>query len=488
MNFRQLFLGMALGSTLMSHAQNVKGKNAFDEWRKEIHEDFDNFRKEIMEDYLFFVENPWKAFKSEEPVPKPKDDQRPPVVMPEEDKDKPIENNETPIEEVIAPVVVEPQPEPIQPIEEVPVVEERYLSFTFFGTPAKVRFDVRNKIILKGLDNNSIAGALRGMATEEYDNMILDCLELRKKHSLSDWGYLQMLKAMADAIYGEGSNESELLIAYVYMQSGYRMRLATEGTHLFMLYASKHMIYDIDAYKVDNEIYYGLSPLPDRLYICPASYPKEQSMSLYISNSVKLNNKPANSRTIVSKHDPEAQVHLSVNQNLIDFYNTYPTSILGDNVMTRWAMYANTPIEENVRKELYPQLKSILSNKSQLEAANILLNWVQTGFVYKYDDEIWGGDRAFFAEESLYYPYCDCEDRSILYTRLVRDILGLKCILVFYPGHLATAVCFTENVNGDYIQLDGQKYIVSDPTYIGAPVGMTMDEMDNQSAKVILLE
>ena len=124
-----------------------------------------------------------------------------------------------------------------------------------------------------------------------------------------------------------------------------------------------------------------------------------------------------------------------------------------------------------------------------MTAVNKILNYVQTGFTYEYDDKVWGHDRAFFAEESLYYPYCDCEDRSILFTRLVRDLLGLKCILIYYPGHLASAVEFTkDNVVGDYISLNNRKFIIADPTYIGAPVGETMPKMDNKTAKVILLE
>ncbi|MBQ8531161.1 MAG: hypothetical protein IJ430_08390 [Parabacteroides sp.] len=67
-------------------------------------------------------------------------------------------------------------------------------------------------------------------------------------------------------------------------------------------------------------------------------------------------------------------------------------------------------------------------------------------------------------------------------------LLGLKVLLVYYPGHLATAVCFTEQVTGDYVALNNRKYIICDPTYIGAPVGITMPGMDNQKAKVILLD
>ena len=74
-----------------------------------------------------------------------------------------------------------------------------------------------------------------------------------------------------------------------------------------------------------------------------------------------------------------------------------------------------------------------------------------------------------------------------MFSRLIRDLLGLKVVLVYYPGHLATAVGFDEDVNGDYLTVGGDKYVVCDPTYIGAPVGRTMPDMDNKSAKVILL-
>ena len=181
-------------------------------------------------------------------------------------------------------------------------------------------------------------------------------------------------------------------------------------------------------------------------------------------------------------------LNVQVNKNLIDFYNTYPTSEVNGNFITRWAMYANTPMEQKVQKQLYPILQEKIADLNEHDAANKLLNWVQTAFVYEYDDKVWGHDRAFFAEETLFYPYCDCEDRSILFTRIVRDLLGLKCILIYYPGHLASAVCFNQQVKGDYISLNGSKFVVCDPTYIGAPVGLTMPNMDNKSANVIILE
>mgnify|MGYP007124231092 FL=1 len=209
---------------------------------------------------------------------------------------------------------------------------------------------------------------------------------------------------------------------------------------------------------------------------------------MYIPQNQKFEYNASDVRTLTSRRYPDVQVQVQVNKNLIEFYNTYPSSEVNANFMTRWAMYANTPLDAKVKEELYPALKEKINGLSQLEAANKLLNWVQTAFVYEYDDKVWGHDRAFFAEETLYYPYCDCEDRSILFSRLIRDLLGLKTILVFYPGHLASAVCFTDKVAGDYIMLDDKRFIITDPTYIGAPVGNTMPDMDNTQASVILLE
>ena len=477
---------------------NKKRQERFDAFKEQRRKEFEEFRRKRNEEFAKYMRGKWDAVDPKPVTPKPKDETIPPVVVP---KDEPVpvnpEPKPVPIVEVVPVPELEPQPEPIDPIEEVPVTPvapvQPSVSFTFFGTTDKVRFDKKNSIHLSSLNENAIADAWLKLSEESYTNLIHDCLELRKNYDLCDWAYLQMLRDVSESVCGKGTNESVLLMAYVYCQSGYQMRLAIDGQKLHLLVASKHHIFGLSYFNLDGTNFYPFlrdgDRINDRVYICAASFPQEKAMSLLIPKAQEFAVDYKGQRTIKSERYPNVAATIKVNQNLMSFYNTYPTSMLDENIMTRWAMYANTPLAKDVKDQLYPQLRPLVSGKSQLDAVNILLNWVQTGFEYEYDDKVWGGDRAFFAEESLNYPYCDCEDRSILFTRLVRDLLGLKCILVFYPGHLAAAVRFTDSViGGDYIQLNGQRYIVSDPTYIGAPVGMTMPNMDNQTAKVILLD
>ena len=78
--------------------------------------------------------------------------------------------------------------------------------------------------------------------------------------------------------------------------------------------------------------------------------------------------------------------------------------------------------------------------------------------------------------------------RCILLYHLLRYLVRFDAMLVYSPGHLAMAVCFNENVDGDYIMVNGRKFIVCDPTYIGCRIGDTMPGMNNSEATVILLQ
>ena len=468
-------------------AYKARKQQEFAAYKSKKQQEFDEYRRKKNEEFAEYVRKRWEAFKGSAPKPKPKDNDKPPVVIKDEQRQKPIEDKPLPIKETVTPPKPEPKPQPIAPIQATPKPAEKWVSFAVFGTGMKVRFEDKQRFSLSGLSEDVIADQWQRLAGSDYDNTIHDCLALRDSKRLSDWAYLNMLQKMAEQCLGRG-NEATLLVAYVYAQSGYQMRLAMSGQTLRMLYASRHAIYDKACFTVEGKSYYVWNGNDTQLHICSIGFPKETPLSLYVPKAQSLAVSTTSQRTLSSRRYPQMKAQVSVNKNLIDFYNSYPTSMVGGNFMTRWAMYANTPMEQTVKDGLYPVLRRHISGCNEKEAVERLLNWVQTAFVYEYDDKVWGHDRAFFAEESLYYPYCDCEDRSILLSRLVRDLLGLKVVLVYYPGHLATAIHFNDDVHGDYLVLSGTRYTVCDPTYIGASIGMTMPGMDNSKATVILLE
>lgn len=481
-----LLISLLFGlSMFTSSAQTDDFYAQYEKFSKHAKAEYEDYRAQCNAEYVKFLERAWKEYKVLPSIPRPKDEVVPPTIMPRQDKNK-KQAKEIPIENIVSPILSLPQPKPISPIYENDKVEEKNFSFSYMGTTCEVRLPKDLNIRMSGCESCMIATIWKQLATNAMDNTIRDFLALRLKMQLCDWAYLNLIDTFAKAFCGHG-NEAVIMAAFIYSQSGYKMRLGRDCEKLYLLYGSKHGIYEKGYIVIEGINYYPLDDKVERMEISDFSFPQEQSMSLYIENAQKFTIRPSAKRKLASEQYHDVTIDSQVNLNLIQFYNTYPSSEVNGNFMTRWKMYADTPMDESVSQMLYPDIKNKIEGLSDVQAVNQILNWVQTAFQYEYDDKVWGHDRAFFAEETLYYPYCDCEDRAILFTRLVRDLLGLKCILVYYPGHLASAVCFKQHVNGDYISLDGDVYTICDPTYIGAPVGITMPEMDNRSAKVIKL-
>lgn len=489
---------------------NAERQKRFDAFKEQKQKEFDEFRRKRNEEFAKYIREGWVRVDVKPVLPAPKDDVVPPVVKPKDDV-RPTEPVPVPFDEIIPAPKPVPQPEPVDPIfeisedtppvtpgpvdpikEEVPKPKFRHVDFSFFGTPVSVRIDEKARLKLTAIDENSIADAWLALSEDSYTNTVYDCLKLRDDLRLDDWPYLMLLRSMGEAVCGKGTNEATLLMAYVYCQSGYRMRLASSGTKLHMLYASNHVIYDLPYFTVAGENYYLFGKGPSQLHICNQVYPKEKSMSLLMNRQPALAMRPERASVHTSTRNADMTTTTRANGNMLEFYNSYPSSKVNDNIMTRWAMYANMPMPDYIRSELYPVIKKNIEGLDQWEALNKILHWVQTGFKYEYDDKVWGRDRAFFPEESLHYQYCDCEDRSIMLTRIVRDILGLQCVLVYYPGHLAAAVAVNEDDDptGDYFKYQGKRFFIADGTIMGygASVGETMIGMNNAEAKLILLD
>ena len=451
-----------------------------------------------------------KAEPKVEPKPEPKAEPKPqqdlakapapePVITKEDIDNRPIPRQSvepapvptpTPVvipikETVIVLPEPTPAPEPIAPVQPKPE-EFKRVTIAYFGTLITVGFPMQDNLRLASLSEDAIADAWTQLADSRYDITVKTALDARKANALGDWAYMNMLRKVCEKQYGV-SNTATLAQAFLMVQSGYRIRLGHDGKKLQMLVASQYDIYSLRYYQLDGTKFYVVSgDKGSKMHICEAKYDKERSLSLQMAQLPKLSSDPTAKRTLSSRKGVTAAV--SVNKNLIDFFNTYPQACYKGNHTTRWAAYANTPLEKSVKDMLYPSLKKTIAGMTERQAVEILLNWVQTAFEYKYDDEVWGDDRAFFAQETLHYPYCDCEDRSILFSRLVRDLLGLDVVLLYYPGHLATAVAFSKDENGDYLTYKSRKYIVCDPTYINAGVGRTMPGMNNKEAQVIALK
>ena len=462
----------------------------FNNYKKNAIEDFESYKTKINAEFADFMRKPWQKEEAQAPIEKPKEEK--PIVTPIVYRDtleyaKPLDK-EIKVKN-ITPTVKFVAPKPVVPFKYTPKPQEKAIDIEFYGIECQIRFDINKCKKMSGASENDAADYWETLSSGDYDNIIADCAKIREDYNLCDWALYKLIIEISEKIYGQ-SNESVMLSAYLMNNMGFMIRLGRTTDNKIHLLVNTHedmcnQIY----YNISGRKYYLLSnDEVNSMFIFNREFPQESPMRLTMTTINKFAYKATKQRVLKSKRYPQTELTSTTNINLLLFYSEYPSAYMNGNSKTLWATYANTPLSNEAKEKLYPTLKASIAGKSQQEAANILLNFVQTAFEYKTDNQAWGQERVFFPDETLYYPYCDCEDRSILFSRLIKDLLGLKVVLLYYPGHLATAVEFTEeDIKGDYIQIKGSRYLVCDPTYINANIGKTMPGMDNSTADVIML-
>ncbi len=510
-----------------------RSQENFDKFKAQKEQEFNDFREKSNAEFAEFMRKAWtrKDAKPAEPIPALPEPPEPVVKDPDKEKtSNPItpDNVTPPVAPVpqpepVVPIVPEPveptepeptKPEPVapqpqpqpkhqpsQPVPTTPIAPtpkpepvapkptkpqptkpvEPMFTFVFYGTPCQVPLSDDMRFRLSGVDENSVADVWTKLSKQKYLNMVAACLSLRSSLSLNDWGYICLAEELSLAWCGKQNiNEARVMQMFILVQSGYKVRIARSNDRLYLLMASIDEIYQHSYLILNGENYYFIErdTRAQSIYVFDQTFPGEQSFSLGPNKVPNFKNKATAARTITSgRRFPGTSATVSTNQNLIDFYNTFPPT-------SAWNNYAATGLSTEAKRQLYAPLRQAIAKKTLAEAADFLLNFVQTAFEYQTDDEQFGVERPLFGDETLYYPYCDCEDRSILYANLVHDLLHLDVVLLHFPGHLATAVNFKQSLNGDYMMLDDKRYLICDPTYIGASIGECMPHLKNSKVDV----
>lgn len=508
---RRIILFCSALLAMMSLEAQVEKEDEFEKMKKESLSEFDqfvqqaikeyeDFRQKANAEYARFMEEAWTSYNvmdAEELPMQPK-----PVTITFEHKASETNSkieydyiDETPSERLLEnrlPLgsisdegfVLKGQPEPLEPILATFDVNATMQSLFLYGSDIKVRVnpEPKNPPKLKNVTEKSVAKMWKKLSDPFYDNMVAECLRQRKDCNLCDWAYVKLTQQMAEKCFGQGANEAVVLQMYILVQSGYQMRIARVDDSLTLLVGSNEKIYQYRYTMMDGIQYYLIdkSKQNKSMLVFDRVFPQEKPLSLVMVQP-KFSLEKTGKQTFSAQNFPEIEVTVETNKNLIDFYADYPIS-------GQWNYYTHASLSECVKRSLYPALQSVIAGKTEVEAVNMLLDFVQTGFGYSSDMDQFGYERPLYPDEVFYYPYCDCEDRSILFSCLVRELLGLDVVLLSYTSHVTTAVRFTEPMKGDYMMVGDQKYYICEPTWLsGAPAGLCPDSYRDKKPKVMRL-
>lgn len=461
----------------------IESKQSFSDFKKSQKQSFKTYKDERDNAFNNYLKEQFKAYNVYKGTPlyeKPK----PRVIKPTQEvkqkavgpkisiKIKKIIYIEPKIESV-NPIIIKKEevivnPEPVVVKKPIPT-KQRDINFKFYGS--KLGFDIPLKLKEANFypqNQKGIANFFSNAASSEYDGLIGDISKVSKELNLNDWGVYLLVLKVSDSVFNDTDN-AKLMSWFIFNKMGYAVKIGLANRHIVLMHYSKKIIYATPSYNFGNKKYYVVSNYAKgsvgRLFSYKQDYPgSTKPLDLALKTLPNFSSAMMNKTLSFKQFGTTYTIPVEYNQNLIDFMATYPQA--------DYETFFNAPLDSRTYKSVASALKKHIDGKKISEAMNFVLSFVQKSFKYERDNQQFGREKVMFAQETLYFDKSDCEDRAVLFAYLIKELFDVPVVGVKYKDHMATAIYVP--MNGDKIIALSKEFVVADPTYINANIGMSM--------------
>ena len=456
---------------LVAVAPVLFATSEYEEWINIKNKDFNKAQEKQDKEFLEKLKNDWKEFEASKGLtplgaPKPASLPTAPAVDLAAPKSTPAKLKKLP-----------PQKRPLASLQ---APADDALEVSFYKTALGFTPDLEPEFELHAINKDEIARFWRTASETDYETAKKELLFYKDKLNLNDYGLLALTQNFSNAAF-ENKNTAKLYAWFLMNKMSYDVRVGFNSAQVFLLAPANGNVFQKPYFTLGGKKYFVLdAPARDlkSLTIYGAPYAKDaKPLDLGVNKNILLAKDGAQKALEWTYLQKKYTLKIPYNKNLIDFYKDYP--------QVDYAVYFAASHSQEFKRALLGALSADLKGKSEYEAVNFLLAFVQNAFAYKTDDEQFGREKVMFPEETVFYPFSDCEDRSILFAFLVRELLGLKVVGLKYEDHLSTAVAFSSKIKGDEIRHGKLAYTICDPTYIGAKAGQAMPKYKSATFEVI---
>ena len=463
---------------------SVLSANSYEQWLKSQNNEYNSYKKSMDKEFSDMLKKDWESFKAMSTPPVYKEPK--PLVVPTVTKKYMV-----PVREIINSPKVVTKPiliKEIIDVKKVTPLKKDYkfnsIDLDFYGEKISIQYDKKSLFELSRINKTTISNFWDNISKTDFNKLIKQINKQSDNLNLNDWAKYQLINKIGQKIY-KNENTANLFTWFVLVKLNFDTKVGYSNDKIYLLSTIKHSLYQIAFFKLNSKRYYVLTSSGrvgkiGNMYTYKGEYPKsKEKLSFVMDKNIKLYQDIKSRELNFTFKDISYKIDAKYSNELINFYKTFPQS--------DYNIYFNTKNSRILLNSLVKGLHPLVIGKSEIEAVNLLLRFTQTSFKYKTDQQQFNYEKVMFPEETIFYHYSDCEDRSIMFSYLVKELLSLDVVGIKYKDHLATAVRFSSNVSGDGFIYKSKKYTISDPTYINASTGMAMPQYKNSKFEIISL-
>ncbi len=360
-------------------------------------------------------------------------------------------------------------------------------SINFYGEHI---FDISipnsKKILFKGntTSEQNILKYLESLDKNESIRKLHDKIgEIKVIYGLNDYfEYLLAERIFCVICPKASSNQREILTFHYLSRSDYKVGMVVVKKKISLFAATDLKVYQMQKAKIRGKGYYNISrDLGEGM--------KFQVLS--ISRGARLLSMGI--KTLPKFRDPVYELkkknytYLNEEVELTLLFNKNVLNFMADVPQLETSSYFGLELTDSLEFNLLNHLNGKISGfKTDQEKIRYLLSFVRTLKPYKDDIEAFGRERPLFPEESFYYDFLDCEDKSVMFGILVKYLLNLDYVALQYNNHVNLAIL----LKGEYkhtLEEEELQYVICEPSNSedGLGIGNSPDYNSDDTYKVV---
>ncbi|MFB6355056.1 MAG: hypothetical protein ABEJ65_00885, partial [bacterium] len=404
-------------------------QDTFKEWSKQRREEMKQFHEQRDREFHQFLKQRWeemKVFKGmrEDTVPKPdefplaKENEKVPTKkiaeVEQPDTYNAFRNKETGVEK-------DSRDRPTNKFDNSAVPPNKTGNVQFLGQ----KFSIKKP---KGYDNitvdqvtsSEVAQFWKNFAGLELDFLITSLEERRNQLNVKGWGYVMMVHEVARAFSPDNPRKRILTTWSLLLKSGADVRMGHDRESYYLLYHSPVKLMGTPYFQFNGDRYYvfqreGHSQSIRQLYTYQDQYSgPRKPIQPGLASEPRVRSNYRTRELTFQYNGQQYTVKAQVDQTMVNYFNSLPQMKLQE--------YIKDLPGAGVKASFIRQLRTMTSDMKKREKLRFLLRFAQSAFEYKTDQDQFGNEKYMVPAQTIFYPYSDCEDRSMLFMWIVKKV------------------------------------------------------------------
>lgn len=480
-----IFIGLAMIPFGLS-AQNDSSsfQNSYDRFKEQAQKEYDDFVAQANSEFEAFLAQAWSEYQSFAGQSGAYSKQKP-EVMPSITVQSGIIDVKAPSLDSENPIF-ENEPENKNSVFDHDTSPSSTIKINFYGRDMVFTVPKALRVSSEGVREKQVSNYYATLHQNDADHILQRQLdEAVSQMGLNEWGYFVLLRAITEKIYAN-ANDRVLFSFYMLHSHGFKARVGrgSKSNQLLLLLAldNSKEVYSKTFFRINGTKYYavyGNGMQGESVYSYDEKADQSGLKEIGLDFKKSLNIAACDKSRKLHLNKADMDITLPYSTSHLRYYDDIPTTV--------FPIYFNTPVSKETEAVLAETIGTLSKQYNKVQLVDIILNFVQTAFVYKIDEQYHGREKYYFPEETIGLPFSDCEDRSALFAWLVKRFVGYDVVGVLYDDHMATAVCFGDDaqLTGRSVTHKGKRYMVCDPTYQNATIGTVMPKYANVNHEIV---